>query len=109
MTLWSGVESGTHRLRENPCPIRIGGAGAGAGARARAGAGAGAKAGEGEEEGEGEGEGEGKGKGEGENKVLYYRNVSHIVSHPEFNPRNLGNTIALLFMAEPFQVRLLII
>ena len=32
------------------------------------------------------------------------RTVNHIVSHAEFNPRNLGNTIALLFVENDFEL-----
>ena len=32
------------------------------------------------------------------------RTVNHIVSHAEFNPRNLGNTIALLFVENNFEL-----
>jgi len=32
------------------------------------------------------------------------RSVATVVAHPEYNPRNLGNTIALLFLAEHFQL-----
>ena len=30
--------------------------------------------------------------------------MNHIVSHAEFNPRNLGNTIALLFVENNFEL-----
>jgi len=32
------------------------------------------------------------------------RDVTHIVTHPEFNSRNLGNTVALLFLNAEFQL-----
>merc|ERR1712168_1012603 len=41
---------------------------------------------------------------EGEPLPHQDRTVGHIISHPEFNPRNLGNTIALLVLDQDFQL-----
>jgi len=41
---------------------------------------------------------------EGEPLAHQDRTVGHIVLHPEFNSRNLGNTIALLFLTEEFEL-----